>query len=111
MLLVNKRDDETGQFESTGELQNHSMRNLFSRNASYFDSEKENIESIAQSLTNVMMSPDSAVSIGKYVDDYNNFDGDKKKGSKKMVLIVVALLAVGALGVYGYYRMKSNAEG
>jgi len=110
MLLVNKRDSETGQFEATGELQGYSMRNLFSRNSTYFDSEKENIEAIADSLSEVLRNPSSAVDIGKNVDDYANFDGKKDSANRKRTWIIVGLVAVGILGAYGYYKFRSNAE-
>ena len=110
MLLVNKRDMETGQFEATGELQGYSMRNLFSRNASYFDSEKENIEVISESLVEVMKNPSCVADISKNIDDYANFDGNQDSKKKKRTWIIVGLVAVGILGAYGYYKFRSNAQ-
>lgn len=110
MLLVNKRDSETGQFEATGDLQGYSMRNLFSRNSAYFDSEKENIEVISESLTEVMRNPSCASDISKNVDDYANFDGKKDSGKKKRTWIIVGLVVVGILGAYGYYKFRGNAQ-
>ena len=71
---------------------------------------KENIEAIADSLSEVLRNPSSAVDIGKNVDDYANFDGKKDSANRKRTWIIVGLVAVGILGAYGYYKFRSNAE-
>lgn len=109
MLLVNKRDSETGQFENNGDLQDYSMRNLFSRNADFFDQEQENIAAISEQLGECLKSPVSSESIVRNVAEYASFDGNEKGKNKKWMLYAGIGLVL-AVGGYFIYRNMNNAS-
>jgi len=103
MLLVNKRDEE-GNFEANKEMENYSMRNLFSRNASYFDTQQANIGAISDMLSECLKFPDSSQSIVQNVYDYANFAGGGSKEKKNKTLLVFVFLGLAGIAGYIYYK-------
>lgn len=108
MLLVNQRS-EGDDFIDVSNLENASMRSLFSKNGDYFDREAENIEAIAADLKSVVTDENALPTVHEFVTDYANFGGDGDKPKAKWPLYVAIALAVGG-GIFYYIKTRKSAE-
>jgi len=103
LFLVNKRDDQTGVFETHSKRANWSVRHLFSFFGHYFDDNRREIEHISRDVQEVIHDKDAGKSMAAHLYDYAAFGGEEgvktmpSNNRSKLLLLSVAGLTIYAL--------------